>query len=146
MTFWRRVAIAVLLTVVGLANVPHVGRVVRAATMRVDRQDYVAAARALGMGGPELMIREILPNIAGTVLVEVGIRLAASAVMIASLSYLGFGSNALDWGRVVHDNQGGVAVQPWAVVVPVAAISAFLIGVNFVRDAFSRVITARGAR
>ncbi|MGC3994434.1 MAG: ABC transporter permease [Propionicimonas sp.] len=131
---------------VALAQVAYTARVIYAATGRVVTEDYYRAARAVGMGTGALVIREVLPNVAPSVLVEYGVRLSISFVALASLSYLGFGSGDVDWGAMIHENQGGIALQPWAVVAPVAVLAAFLLGMNVIRDAVARALAARSAR
>lgn len=137
-----------LTVAVAIAQVTYTARVVGAAAQRVTGQDYYLAARAIGERGLRLMIREVLPNIADIVLVEFGVRLSVCFVALASLSYLGFGDpgSGAEWGSMIHENQGGVSVQPWAVLAPVAAIAIFLIGINLLRDGMSRALTARSAR
>jgi len=132
-------ATAVTLTIaVAAAQVTYTARVVSAATRRVTGQDYYRSARAIGSRGLVLIGTEVLPNVAGVVLVEFGVRLSVCFVALASLSYLGFSSGGAEWGGMVHDNQGGIAVNPWAALAPVAVIAVFLIGVNLVRDAVAR--------
>lgn len=131
---------------VALAQIAYTARVVFAAAGRVITQDYYRAARSVGMGTGALVVREVLPNVAPAVLVEYGVRLSVSFVALASLSYLGFGSGEVDWGSMIHENQGGIALQPWAVVAPVAVLAAFLLGMNVLRDALARALTARSAR
>ncbi|MFT4110055.1 ABC transporter permease [Propionicimonas sp.] len=131
---------------VALAQVAYTARVILAATGRVVTEDYYRAARAVGMGTGALVVREVLPNVAPAVLVEYGVRASISFVALASLSYLGFGSGDVDWGAMIHENQGGIALQPWAVVAPVAVLAAFLLGMNVLRDALARALAARSAR
>ncbi|MBX3028778.1 MAG: ABC transporter permease [Chloroflexi bacterium] len=131
-----------LTLVIGFVHIPQTARVVMAATQRVIAQDYVAAALGLGVGRIGLVVHEILPNIAGVVSLEASIRLAISAVVLASLSYLGFAASGVEWGRMIHDNQGGLAIQPWAVMAPVIVLGVFLIGANLLRDAIARALAS----
>lgn len=124
---------------VALAQAPYSARVVQAATRRVVTEDYYTAARMAGSSPASLMLHEILPNIAGPLLVEFGVRLCIAFVSLASLSYLGFGAGG-DWGQMIHQNQGGIAVQPFAVLSPVCCIALFLICMNLLRDTASRAI------
>ena len=59
-------------------------------------------------------------------------------VVLASLSYLGFGSTAMSWGRMIYENQGALSIQPWAVLAPVILIGMFLVGANMLRDGITR--------
>lgn len=129
-----------LTLVIGFVHIPQTARVVMAATQRVIAQDYVAAALGLGVRRVGLVVHEILPNIAGVVSLELSIRLAISAVVLASLSYLGFAASGVEWGRMIHDNQGGLPIQPWAVMAPVIVLGVFLIGANLLRDSIARAL------
>jgi peptide/nickel transport system permease protein len=102
---------ATILTVaVAVAQIPYAARVVQAATRRVVQEDYYTAGYMAGQSRLSLMIHEILPNIAGPLLVQFGVRLCVSFVVLASLSYLGFSSGASDWGQMIHENQGGISI------------------------------------
>jgi len=130
----------ILVGVIGFVHVPQTARVIRAASQRVVITDYFQSARTLGAPWHRLFVGEILPNIQGPVAVEVGIRLAISLVVLASLSYLGFGAAPQEWGRMIHDNQGGLAVQPWSAIAPVVMLGVFLIGANMVREGITRIM------
>ncbi len=136
----------VLVSVVAFSHIAHTTRVVRAATLRVVSQDYVRAAEGIGMSRAQIVAKELFPNVLPVLLVELGIRMAASFVLLASLNFLGFGSSGMEWGRMIEENKGGIAVQPWAVMAPVLAIAILLIGMNLVRDGISRAVSARSAR
>ncbi len=137
---------AVTLTIaVAAAQVTYTARVVSASTRRVTGEDYYRSARAIGSRGLPLIGAEVLPNVAGVVLVEFGIRLSVCFVALASLSYLGFSGSSTEWGAMVHDNQGGIAVNPAAALAPVVVIAVFLVGVNLVRDAVARHLALRSA-
>ena len=129
-----------LMVAVAVAQIPFAARVVEAATKRVVQEDYYTAGRMAGQSRLSLMIRDILPNIAGPLLVEFGVRLCISFVVLASLSYLGFSAGAGDWGQMIHENQGGISIQPWAVLSPIVCISVFLIGMNLIRDRASNAL------
>jgi peptide/nickel transport system permease protein len=129
-----------LVIAVGLGQTMPTARVIRAAALRVAHEDYYLAALAIGENPVQRVFREILPGIAPTVLVELGVRLTASFVAIASLSFLGFGGGSIEWGRMIHDNQGGLAIQPWATIVPVVLIAVFLLSVHLVRDGAARAL------
>ena len=68
----------------------------------------------------------MLPNISSPLLVEFGLRLTYSIIMVAALSFIGFGMQppAADWGLMINENRIGITVQPWAVVAPVFLIGA----------------------
>jgi len=137
-------SVAALVLVVAAFHVPQTTRVIRAATLGVAQEDFVQSAEVIGMSRGRILFFEILPNITAPVFVELGIRLAISTVTLASLGYLGFTGAQTDWGRMVYENQGGLTIQPWAVLAPAAAIAVFLIGMNLISDGLARASGARG--
>jgi peptide/nickel transport system permease protein len=131
-----------LITVsVGISHAPQVARVLRSATLDVSERDFVKAAELQGMRPVKVMAREILPNLISPLMVEAGLRLTYSIVIIAGLAFLGFGQPppAASWGTMIYENQIGLSLNPWAVIVPAALIALLTIGVNTFTDAFARI-------
>jgi peptide/nickel transport system permease protein len=126
---------------VAISHAPQVGRVIRAATLDVAEQDYVKAVELTGMRPARIMVREILPNLISPLMVEIGLRLTYSIVIIAGLAFLGFGQAppAATWGEMINDNRIALALNPWAVVVPALLIALLTIGTNTFTDAVARV-------
>jgi peptide/nickel transport system permease protein len=138
-----------LVLVVGLTTAPRVARVTRGASVEVVERDFVQAAEAVGAPRFRILVSEILPNIASTLLVEASLRLTYSIGLIAGLSFLGFGLQppAADWGLMINENRQGLTIQPWGVVLPVLAIALLTIGTSLVGDGVSRAAAGidRGA-
>ena len=90
----------------------------------------------------------MLPNISSPLLVEFGLRLTYSIGLIAAVSFLGFGLQppAADWGLMINENRIGLTLQPWAVVLPVAAIGLLTVGMNLVTDGIARAAIGLGGR
>ena len=126
---------------VAVSHAPQVGRVLRAATLDVSEQDYVKAVELQGMRPAKVMMKEIMPNLVSPLMVEVGLRLTYSIIIIAGLAFLGFGQQppASNWGSMINDNRIGLPLNPWAVVVPAALIALLTIGMNTFTDAVARV-------
>jgi peptide/nickel transport system permease protein len=127
----------VLTLIVAAFHVPLTARVARAATLRVVEENFIAYAQAIGLSRVRMLFTEILPNITTPCSVELGVRFAISTVTLASLGYLGFGGTGVNWGRMIYDNQGGLTIQPWAVIAPAAVLGLFVIGVCLFTDGFS---------
>ena len=83
---------------------------------------------------------EVLPNILSVVMVEVGLRFTYSILIIAGMSFLGFGLQppTPNWGLMINENRIGLVVNPWAVVVPASLIAILTIGLNTFTDAVAR--------
>jgi peptide/nickel transport system permease protein len=126
---------------VGVSHAPQVARVLRSATLDLSERDFVKAAELQGMGSPKVMRKEILPNLVSPLMVETGLRLTYSIVIMAGLAFLGFGPTppAANWGTMIYENQEGLSLNPWAVIAPAVLIAVLTIGTNMFTDAFARV-------
>ena len=126
---------------VGFSHAPQVARVMRSAALDISERDFVKASELLGTPRRRIMTREILPNLISPLMVEGGLRLTYSIVIIAGLSFLGFGQAppAANWGTMIYENRSGLVLNPWAVIVPAALIAVLTIGTNTFTDAVARV-------
>ncbi|TQM11769.1 ABC transporter permease [Pseudonocardia kunmingensis] len=129
-----------LVLVIGITHIPRVARVARQATLAVANQDYVLAARMYGVPRRRILTTEVLPNITGPLMVELGLRLTYSIGYVASLSFLGLGVQppAADWGLQINENRIALSVAPWAVLLPVIAIAVLTVGTNMITDALAK--------
>jgi len=121
----------------------YVARVVRAQVLSVKEQEFVEAARASGASGPWIVVRHILPNCIGPIVVNATLAVAAAIVAESTLSFLGFGVQlpATSWGRMLADAEGYVGTsQSYLLYFPGLAILLTVLAVNFLgdglRDAF----------
>jgi peptide/nickel transport system permease protein len=126
---------------VAFVHAPQVARVVRAAALDLVERDFVRAVELWRVPRWQVMIGEILPNVTTVVMVEFGLRLTWSILIIASLSFIGFGLQPPDpnWGLMINENRAGLTVAPWGVVVPIVLIAILTIGLNTFTDAVARV-------
>jgi peptide/nickel transport system permease protein len=126
---------------VGLSHAPQVARVLRSATLDISERDFVKAAELQGVPPARVMSQEILPNLVTPLTVEVGLRLTYSIVIMAGLSFLGFGipPPAPNWGQMVSENEVGIALNVWGVAAPALLIAMLTIGTNTFTDAIARV-------
>ena len=126
---------------IGVSHAPQVARVLRAATLDVSERDFVKVAELQGMPPTKILRKEILPNLISPIMVETGLRLTYSIILISGLAFLGFGQAppAPNWGYMINENQVGLPINPWAVIVPAALIALLTIGTNTFTDAIARV-------
>jgi peptide/nickel transport system permease protein len=126
---------------VGFSHAPQVARVLRSATLDISERDYVKAAELQGMRSARVMLKEILPNLSSPLMVEIGLRLTYSIVIMSGLAFLGFGQQppAPNWGYMINENSTGLSLNPCAVIVPAALIALLTIGTNTFTDAVGRV-------
>jgi peptide/nickel transport system permease protein len=125
---------------IGIVFMPRVARVVRSAVLAQRSLEYVQAARLRGESGLYIASREVLPNIAGPVVVEGAIRISYAILLGASLGFLGLGVQppAPDWGLMVSEARNFLVVAPWIALVPAGAIATLVVGLNLVADGITR--------
>ena len=127
-----------LLLIVGvaLANAPRIARLVYTAGLTVVELPYIEYARSGGERISYVARREILPNILSPIAVDFGIRLSGSILLIAGLSFLGFGIQppTPDWGLIISENLTGFSIQPYCMLAPLVAIGLLTVGINLVID------------
>jgi peptide/nickel transport system permease protein len=133
-------SVTVLVLVVAAAFVPLVARSVRAATLVEREKPYVAAARLRGEPPWSLLLREILPNVRATVVVEATSRLGDAVFAAATLSFLGLGQppGSPEWGAAVSDNRIWLQTAPWTVLAPALAIGSLVTAVALASDALRK--------
>lgn len=131
-----------LVTLVSLALIPGVARVIRGAALPVCDREFVLWARSAGIPGRKTIAREILPNVTSPLLVELGVRLMWAVGILASISFIGYGIQppTPDWGLMVSENRTGLATQPLAVLAPIVMIVLFTVGGNLIAEGGARVI------
>jgi ABC-type dipeptide/oligopeptide/nickel transport system permease subunit len=135
-------SLTVVVIAVGIANAPRVARIARGAALDVRERAFVELARGRGERVYYILFKEMLPNIAAPIGVDLGLRFTSSIIAVASVSFLGLGLQppAADWGLIISENRSGLLLQPWAVLLPVVAIGSLTVGVNLVMDGVSRRI------
>src|SRR6185437_10533189 len=105
-----------IVVAVGVSHAPAVARVIRSATLDVAERDYVKVAELQGMRPVKVMGKEILPNLISPLMVEAGLRLTYSIVIMV-----------------------GLPLNPWAVIAPAVLIALLTIGTNTFTDGVARV-------
>ena len=119
---------------VGLGAAGSFARVMRAQVLRVRGEEYVEAARTLGVRGPTVLARHVLPNAARPIMAMAAMELALAILSVSALSFLGFGAQppAPEWGALVSAGRDFVATAPWLSLLPGAVILAVVLSVNSV--------------
>lgn len=137
-----------LVTVIGVTHAPRIARVARQATVAVVANDYIRAAEMYAVPRWRILTGEVLPNITGPLMVELGLRLTYSIGYVASLSFLGLGIQppTADWGLMINENRIALIVQPWGVLLPVLAIAVLTVGTNLMTDSLASAAARKEAR
>jgi ABC-type glutathione transport system ATPase component/ABC-type dipeptide/oligopeptide/nickel transport system permease subunit len=129
----------------GIGSIPAFARVARSGTLQVMRSDYVLAARAANRGELAIAARHVLPNIAGTVLVQCSVNFAIAVLAEAGLSFLGLGTPppTPSWGRMLQESQQFLGVADHLAIVPGVAIATAVLGFNLLGDGLRDVLDPR---
>jgi peptide/nickel transport system permease protein len=136
---------------IAVFNIPVFARVTRGVALQVWTLDYIAAARSIGKHPLRITWEDVMPNIAGALIVQVTIQLALAILTEAGLSYLGLGVRPPNpsWGRMLSDAQTYLSQAPHLAIAPGIAIALSVLGLNLLgdglRDALDPTLKARGA-
>ena len=139
-----------LLIALGLVGWVAVARLVRGLVLQAREEAWVEAARAVGAPGTRVLLRHILPNIAGPILVTAAFRIPAAILAESTISFIGLGIQPpfASWGVLAADGFSALRSYPHLIFFPSLAILLALLGFHFLGDALRdaldpRVIAAR---
>ncbi|MFD3876573.1 ABC transporter permease [Streptomyces microflavus] len=136
---WAVIAAAIVL------GTPYAVRVIASAASPLAAAGYVEAALTRGESTSYIALREILPNLRGTVLTLFGLRFVEAFYVISMAGFLQIGPQppASDWSLMVRENASGILLNPWAVIAPSLAIALLAIMANLVTLALAPDSTAK---
>jgi peptide/nickel transport system permease protein len=136
--------ILIVLVIGGFRWMP-VARLVRAQFFSLREREFVEAARALGASVPRQVLRHILPNSLGPVIVTGTIDVAAAIIAESALSFLGLGfpPDIPTWGRILFDSKEYLDVAPYWALFPGSAIFLTVLSINFVGDGLRDALDPR---
>jgi oligopeptide transport system permease protein len=111
-------------------------RVVRGQAMTLRSREFVEAARAIGVSTPTIIVRHIIPNLLGIVVIYTTITVPSVIIMESILSFLGLGIQEpmTSWGVLIEDGVGVMESSPWMLLFPAAMLSLTLYCFNYVGD------------
>ncbi len=129
-------SLVTVILAVAVANFPSVSRLARGLVLDVRSREFVAAARMRGESTLYILLREILPNVIGTILVDGLVRIGYAAFAIGALGFLGLGVPPPnpDWGRMAFEGKQAIIITPTAALFPALAIASIVIAVNLIAD------------
>jgi peptide/nickel transport system permease protein len=134
----------------GLAFIswPGYARLIRGQILSLREQDYVLAAKSVGVPGKRIALRHLLPNALGPVVVSVTFNLSGAMVLESSLSYLGIGvmPPQASWGNMIGSNIGSWSYRPWLVAVPSLVLAIVTLGFNFLGDGINDALNPQSSR
>lgn len=131
---------------IGAINWLDMARVVRGQTMALREREFIMAARTHGMGDAAILLRHILPNLAGVVMVTVTLTIPQVILTESFLSFLGLGVQepATSWGTLINQGAREMEATPWALLFPAGLMALTLLCFNLLGDALRDVLDPRG--
>lgn len=133
-----RQRILLIMFILGILGWTGLQRLVRAQILSIREQEYVIAARALGVKEGKIIFRHILPNVFSAIIVSTTLSFASSILTEASLSYLGFGVQAPypTWGNMLYGANNSVVIQNywWRWVFASIILSISVVSINMIGD------------
>ena len=142
--------IGLLIFVIGFFAWPYMGRIIRGQTLSLREREFVDAARSMGARGPYVLFRELLPNLAGPILVYTTLLVPTNILFEAALSYLGVGiiPPQPSWGGMLSDAvlNGYYSIDPMYMIIPGLAIFITVLAFNLFGDGLRDALDPRGIR
>ena len=122
--------------VIGILSWMIFARLVRASFLTIRELDFVAATRALGGSDARIILRHILPNSIGPIIVEATLEMGYAIIEESGLSFLGFGIQppTPSWGKLLSNAQENFTKYPWLAIFPGLMIFLAIISVNYIGD------------
>jgi ABC-type dipeptide/oligopeptide/nickel transport system permease subunit len=130
---------------VGVAGIPNYTRLVRGQVLSARRQPYVRAAATVGCTDLRILLRHILPNVVGSMVVLATLDVGWAILNASALSFLGLGVQppVPEWGAMLNEGRGYLRDAPWVTAAPGLAIALTVLAVNLLGDALRDALDPR---
>lgn len=130
------------LIAIAVINIPNFGRLVRSKVLSVKQEEYIMAAKAVGMRDTRILISHILPNSISPVIVQATLAIATAIIEAAALGFLGMGAQAPtpEWGKMLADSKNYITQAPWTLFFPGVAIMLTVLGFNLMGDGLRDIL------
>jgi peptide/nickel transport system permease protein len=143
---WLGRGVVQIAIAIAIVNVPIFARLLRGSLLGLRDADYVTAARAVGVRGPTLLVRHMLPNALGPMIVQATLALATAVVDAAALGFLGLGPpdpRTPEWGMMLSDTYQYLNDAVYLAFFPGIAIVISVLGFNLLGDGMREALDPR---
>jgi oligopeptide transport system permease protein len=146
MVFFDR-SLLLLFMAIGAVEWLTMARIVRGQVLALRQREFIEAAIGLGLSRRRIILRHIVPNIAGPVIVYATLTVPSVMLLEAFLSFLGLGVQppASSWGILIREGAESMEAYPWLIIYPGAVLSATLFALNFIGDGLRDALDPRTA-
>jgi peptide/nickel transport system permease protein len=133
------------LIAIALINVPNFGRLIRSKVLSVKQEEYIMAAKAIGMSDARILFHHVLPNSLAPIIVQGTLAVATAIIEAAALGFLGMGAQPPEpeWGKMLADSRQYIIQAPWTVLFPGVAIMLTVLGFNLMGDGLRDALDPR---
>ncbi|ODU07370.1 MAG: hypothetical protein ABS81_01005 [Pseudonocardia sp. SCN 72-86] len=140
-------SVPVVVLLLGFTLWPETARLLRAEVLSIRHRDFVVAGRASGLSPGAVLVRHVLPNAAGVVVVSGALHVGTAVLVQAGLAFLGLvDASTLSWGGMLQSAQGFVTIAWWPAVFPGLALSLLVVSANLLGDGLLAALSIRGPR
>ncbi len=132
--------------IIAVTSWMEVARIVEAEVRSLREREFILAAKMLGLSGRWIMVRELLPNVMGPIIVAATLTVARAILLEAYISFLGYGIQPPlpSWGNMLNGAQQYLLRAPWLALAPGLAITLTVTSFNFIGDGIRNALDARG--
>lgn len=134
-----------LLIALSISKTPQFARIVRSSILPIKGQEFIEAAKACGTKDTRIIVRHIIPNVIGPIIVHATLNMATTILGIAGLSFLGLGIQppTPEWGSMLADARSQMRYYPYLVIIPGIAIVMSVLSLNLIGDGLRDALDPR---
>ncbi|MFA5099584.1 MAG: ABC transporter permease [Candidatus Omnitrophota bacterium] len=131
-----------IMIVIGLTSWMGPARLIRAEIISLKTREFIQAEHALGASDARIIIRHLIPNAIGPVLVNATLGIAGAILLESSLSFLGLGVQPPipSWGNILIESKSTLGIAWWITIFPGLAILVTILGFNFIAEGLKKII------
>ena len=125
-----------LILAISISFTPPIARIVRGRVMEIREEDFIAAARTIGVRRWRILLRHVLPNAATVIVIEASLQAGQAVLTATALGFLGLGVQppTPEWGTLLGSGREYLHAAPFMVIAPGLAISLMVLGFNLLGD------------
>jgi peptide/nickel transport system permease protein len=133
------------LIAIAVINIPNFGRLIRSRVLSIKQEEYITAAKAIGMSDTRILFHHILPNSMAPIIVQGTLAIATAIIEAAALGFLGLGAQPPnpEWGKMLADSKDFLTQAPWTMIFPGLAIMLTVLGFNLMGDGLRDALDPR---
>lgn len=133
---------------IGLVEWPTMARIVRGNVISLKNMEYIEAARSMGVSHTKIILKHIIPNILGPVIIYVTLTIPGVILQEAFLSFLGLGVQEpmSSWGTLISGGVAAMETYPWMLIYPCVTLMMALMALNFLGDGMREALDPKASK